>query len=167
MVRAPTDKPAAKPSEKRSFRTRPVREVVAALTKGAFRKQGFTQTEILTRWPAIVGETLAEVTAPERLQFHKGGGATLVVRTEGSFAPELQHLTPLVVERVNTHFGYRAVTKLAIVQGPLPHLAERRTPSAGVDDHRPAPEIAEAIAATRDPNLASALAALARAMRRP
>jgi len=35
-------------------------------------------------------------------------------------ALELQHRAPLVVERINLFFGREAVTRLALVQGPLP-----------------------------------------------
>ena len=50
-----------------------------------------------------------------------GRGGTLHVRVgSGALALELQHLEPVVIERINTYFGYRAVERLKLVHGPLP-----------------------------------------------
>ncbi|MSO64445.1 MAG: DUF721 domain-containing protein [Alphaproteobacteria bacterium] len=158
-------KPPTESESPRARRTRPLREIVHTLTKGAFRQHGFAQHEILTRWATVVGDTLAQHTAPERLQFQRGGGATLTVRCEGSFAPELQHLTPLVIERINAYFGYRAIARLAIVQGPLPFAPAQPHPvAAGDEASSEAP--AAMVPATKDPDLAAALQSLSRAMRR-
>jgi hypothetical protein len=167
MARPPDKRPPVETGEpKRSFRTRSLREVVAGLTRGPFRKQGFAQTEILNRWAEIVGGTLADVTAPERVQFQRGGGATLVVRTEGSFAPELQHLAPLVIERINAHFGFRAVARITIVHGPLP-IRPRAKPAKPAPLGEPPAVLAAPIDRTRDPALAAALKALARRIAQP
>ena len=45
--------------------------------------------------------------------------ATLILRVEGVFALELQHLAPMLVERVNAHLGWRCIGKLALRQAPL------------------------------------------------
>jgi hypothetical protein len=44
---------------------------------------------------------------------------TLAVRVEGAYAIELQHLAPIVMERVNRYFGWRCVGRIAIRQGPV------------------------------------------------
>ena len=41
------------------------------------------------------------------------------MRVEGAFALELQHLAPVIVERINTRYGWRCVGRLALRQGPL------------------------------------------------
>ena len=47
-------------------------------------------------------------------------GAVLHIRVDGGAAVELQHKTPIVLERINAFYGYRAVDRLKLVQGPLP-----------------------------------------------
>lgn len=91
----------------------------------ALRRRGFSAVEIVTNWAEIVGPALAGESAPERLSFAHGArsGGTLHVRASGSIALEMQHLTPIIVERINTCFGYAAVARLALVQGPV--LARR------------------------------------------
>ncbi len=109
-------------TDRRSFRPRHAAIALEGVTKSAFRKRGFARREILTRWPAIVGDMMARYTCPERLQFgrDRNEGATLVVRASSGFATELQHLHPMVIERINGFFGYQAVERLTIVQAPLP-----------------------------------------------
>lgn len=102
---------------------------VDRLTRGAFSAHGFAYAQILTHWETIVGPELAEFCQPERLRWPAGQerirherrrlGGTLTVRVEGPAAIELQHESPHVIERLNTYYGYQAVTALKIVQGPI------------------------------------------------
>ncbi len=46
-------------------------------------------------------------------------GAILVLRVEGPRAIEVQHRSGKILERVNTYFGYRAITEMRIVQAPV------------------------------------------------
>lgn len=151
------------------YRGGPPRRLRLALNKvmkGPFAKRGFSQTEILSRWPTIVGPMLAQHSCPERLTFEreKTAGANLLVRVEGAFGLELQHLAPQVIDRINTYFGYRAVARLSLLQGPIPRQSPRQR--AAARDLTPAEEksVVDSVAATRDPELAQALAALGRAV---
>ena len=95
--------------------------VARSLVTPAMRAKGFAQIEVVTRWAHIVGPELAASTVPVSLRFPRGErmGATLVVRCESAFAPLLSHKTGRVVEMVNSFFGYAAVAKVEIKQGPL------------------------------------------------
>ncbi len=89
------------------------------VTAPIFKKRGFAEAGILTDWPAIVGEHLARHTMPEKIAFARGArtAGVLHVVTESAFAPELQHLEPQVIERINGYFGYYAVGRLRIQHG--------------------------------------------------
>ena len=100
-----------------SIQRRGLRSLAATLppiTSPIFKTRGFAEAGILTDWPAIVGEMLGRRTAPERIAFPRGDrrGGTLHVTCESAFAPELQHLAPQVIERINGYFGYPAVAQL-------------------------------------------------------
>lgn len=86
----------------------------------ALRRRGFAAVELVARWPEIAGATLARDSTPERLSFPGSArtGGTLRVRASGSMALELQHLEPLILEKINFYFGYNAVERITIVQGP-------------------------------------------------
>jgi hypothetical protein len=55
------------------------------------------------------------------------------LRVEGAFALEIQHQAPVIMERVNTRYGWRCIGKIVIKQGPVrkdPPRKPRPAPSA-------------------------------------
>ena len=69
----------------------------------AFKKFGFVQGAVVSRWTEIVGERYAKVSTPESIRFPAGkkSGGTLTLAVDGAHAPLLQHLAPMIMERVN------------------------------------------------------------------
>ena len=60
----------AKPYQRpRGGPARPVSELVPQIGRAAFRRYGFVQSSVVTRWPEIVGPTHAKVCAPESIRF--------------------------------------------------------------------------------------------------
>lgn len=115
-------------------RARPVLEAVAG-------RHGFAQADVLLRWTEIAGEALAPTCRPVRVSYRgdRRFGATLVVQADGARAPEVEHLAPRIIERVNQFYGYRAVSRLRITQsGSRGGFAEAPAPFA-----RPATAAAE------------------------
>jgi len=114
----------------RRLKNKPVSagSILHQATAKVFRRRGFGEGDVLTRWPDIVGRELAALTAPEKLQRQRNAlaGAILHIRVDGAAALELQHKTPIVLERINAFYGYRAVDGLKLVQGPLPKPEETR-----------------------------------------
>jgi hypothetical protein len=99
------------------------------LTRSALAKRGFAAARVIADWPEIVGAELAESSIPERLVRARGAdSATLVVRVSPGAALELQHTIPQVVERVNGYFGFRAVDRLRLIQGPVAPRVRRAPP---------------------------------------
>ena len=154
--RAPSD-PVPEPA--RQNRARAVAELLPAVGGAAFRRFGFVQSSVVTRWPEIVGERLAAVSSPESIRFPQGkkqdGVLTLTVR--GAHAAMMAHVTPEITERVNRFFGYAAVARVAIRQGDVAKRAERRAPP----ELKPAPELGGSLKAIGDPELKAVLEALA------
>ena len=147
----------------RSKGRRPLGMLVRRALGPSFGRRGFAHAEILTRWPAIVGEELARNSCPERLIASRGGaGGTLRIRVEGGYALELQHLEPEVIQRVNTYFGFSAVARLALIQGPLPVPDSIPRREARVLEAGETARLERALAATEDDRLRASLAALGR-----
>ena len=117
---------------RRSFVPLPVGARLPAITQGASRKSGFQDAFILTHWRDVVGAELATVSAPERVsrprakQDGSTPPATLTIRVDGPSAIEFTHLEPQILDRINRQYGYRAIGRLKLVQGPLPRRGERR-----------------------------------------
>ncbi len=145
----------------RSNRSRAVAELLPDIGGAAFRRFGFVQSSIVSRWPDIVGEKLARASAPESLRFPIGqkqdGTLTLTVR--GAHAPMMQHVIPEIMERVNRFFGYPAVARIQIRQGEVIARPAARTAPAAL---RPVPvEMGEGLKSIADPELRAVLESLA------
>ena len=138
---------------------RALAETVSSVAAPMLGRRGFAGTPVVAEWSSIVGDQLAGRSLPERVVRAPGGrgGGTLHVRiSSGSLAQELQHLEPLIVERINTYFGYQAVTRLKLIQGPIP---ERGAEPASPCVLAPADEATiEGLAASiEDPTLRQAI----------
>ena len=84
------------------------------------RKRGFFEASVFSDWNAIVGAELGNQCVPLRLaRGPEGEGGTLHVRVTGPLALELQHLEPQVIERINSFYGFRAIARLRLHQGPI------------------------------------------------
>lgn len=147
----------------RSLRARAVGDMVPAAGGASFRRFGFVQSAVVSRWADIVGARYAAVSLPESIRFPAGrkadGVLTLVV--EGAHGTTMQHVAPLIVERVNRFFGYGAVARVAIRQAALPRPPSRIAPPS----LRAIPaEMGESVRDIADPELRACLEALARAV---
>ena len=150
-----------KPDEKeRSCRPRAAGELVGDIGGQSFRRFGFVQSSIVSRWGEIVGERYAKVSSPESIRFPTGKQAAgvLTLLVDGAHAPLIQHLTPMIVERVNRFFGYAAVNRIVFRQGkpPAPEARPQRP------QLRPVPkELGEGLREIADPELRACLESLA------
>lgn len=108
---------------KRTSRVEALGRTVNRLTGRVFGKRGMNDGAIARHWPEIAGETLARVSVPEKIAYEKGERTrgTLQLRVSNSaLATEIQHSEPIIVERINTYFGYQAVARLRLIHGPVP-----------------------------------------------
>lgn len=174
MEREP-DKKTGKPVPRRYERarggaTRAIADLMPEIGRTAFRRFGFVQSSVVTRWPEIVGPHHAKVCAPEAIRFPPGekseGILQLVVVP--AHAPLIQHVIPEIVERVNRFFGYNAVSKVKIRQGEVKPPAARETRPAAPPSLKPIPvELGESLRDIGDPELRAVLESLARSMGGP
>ena len=156
MSKSPRQPEAEAP---RANRARAVSELLPNVSRAAFRRFGFVQSAVVTRWPEIVGERYARVSMPESIRFPMGERAngTLTLTVAGAHAPMMQHITPEIIERVNRFFGYAAVAKLVIRQGDV-----KRPPRPAPPAVRPVPvELGDSLRTIADPELKAVLESLA------
>ena len=137
-----------------------------ASAAAALRRRGFAHGAVLARWREIVGPEIAAASCPEKLSFPRAGTdpATLHVRVDGALAVELQHLEPVVLERINGFFGYRAVGRLALVQAPIPKPGPIPRAKARPLSEAENAQIEQAVAGTGDEDLRRALRSLGQAV---
>ena len=143
----------------RSCRPRAAGELVGDIGGQSFRRFGFMQGAIVSRWGDIVGERYAKVSSPESIKFPAGrkAGGALTLLVDGAHAPLIQHLTPMIVERVNRFFGYAAINRIVFKQGrpPAPQPRPERP------QLRPVPkELGEGLREIADADLRACLESL-------
>jgi len=132
----------------------------------AFRRFGFVQSSIVTRWPEIVGERHARVCMPEAIRFPPGeksdGILQLVVLP--AHAPLIQQVIPEIIERVNRFFGYAAVARAKLRQGAVKPVYAEERPKAP-PSLKPIPmELGDSLRDIGDPELRTVLESLARSL---
>ncbi len=176
MAAAPWRNAAAARANAAAASVKAVGALVPGLTRKAFEKFGFSTATLLTDWAKIVGADLARYTAPDRLKWPRAvqeaddaagpqrQGATLVLRVDLGRAIDVQYKARQITERINAHFGYRAVADIRIIQAPV----EGALPPVAAEAARAAPaktirrpfnrnETAPLLAAVSDDRLRAAL----------
>jgi len=147
---------------------RAIADLMPRIGGAAFRRFGFVQSSVVTRWAEIVGARTAAVSAPESIRFPAGkkSDGTLALTVMSGHAPIIQHIIPDIIERVNRFFGYPAIAKVAIKQGEIVRREpERRPPPANL---KPIPtELGDSLRDIGDPELRSVLESMAQGLANP
>lgn len=156
-----SDTPAAR---RWSLFPRKLGQSIEGIVKPVYQQHGFSEHRVLTEWVSVVGRELAAGSAPRKLAFPRGKreqGVLHVAVSSGARALELQHMQPVILERIATYFGYRAIEKIVFHQETsLPSATRRRrsvpTAKVALDE-----ATAALIAPCADDALRAALTALA------
>ena len=163
----PAPKTAVKPYQRpRGGAAKPISDLMPQIGRTAFRRFGFVQSSVVTRWHEIVGEAHARVCAPEAIRFPPGekSGGILQLVVLPAHAPLIQHVIPEIMERVNRFFGYRAVARVKLRQGVV-------KPPAGTERAKAPPslkpipmELGAGLRDIGDPELRAVLESMARGL---
>jgi hypothetical protein len=160
---------SARPYERpRGMGAKAVGDLMPQIGRTAFRRFGFVQSSVVTRWPEIVGERHARVCAPEAIRFPPGEKAEGILQLVvlPAHAPIIQHVIPEIIERVNRFFGYQAVARVKLRQGTVKvrDVHERPKPPPAL---KPIPmELGESLRDIGDPEMRAVLEGLARSLER-
>ena len=148
---------------------RPLSDLTASVLADSFARQGFASAELVTRWPQIAGPEISAHCEPVKIQWPRNADpderepGKLILRVQGPAAIEIQHLSGVILERVNRFFGWQAVGSLALRQAPL---SRRGKPLRPQPDAAKAARIAATLPAIEDEGLKQALARLGAAIKR-
>jgi hypothetical protein len=143
-----------------------------SLTRAAFARYGFAYADLITQWPAIVGDDVAQWSEPERIRWPRAGaderkqGGTLVILVTPGRGLDLQHQTPLIIDRINAFYGYSAIAQVRIRQGALNRkkAPSRALPALGAEQANALETKLEEVA---DPELREALKRLGQGVLSP
>lgn len=148
---------------------RPIAATLAPLLAKPAAKRGFREARLLAEWRTIVGDQLASRTRPERLD-RRSGAPTLRLLVGPGWAPEVQHMAPMIADRINRYFGQIMVERITLRQGPVPPLAPGPTARVAKPPKSLSAEAQQrldaACAKVEDPELAAILRRLGEAVAR-
>lgn len=119
-------------TDTRKAKTQSVGRAVSGLAKRALDKRGFVDASIVNEWPTIAGSLIGGNSLPEKISFPRDRSkpGTLHLRLEnGALSTEVMHFEPVLLERMNRFFGFRAVGRIKIIQGPLPANEKKVRPA--------------------------------------
>lgn len=160
-------KPAPRAYERpRGGAARAIADLVPEIGRTAFRKFGFIQSSVVSRWREIVGDRLADVTQPAMIRFPAGtkAGGTLHLTISGAHAPMLQHVAPDIVAAVNRFFGYAAIAHVRMTHGQVTPAAPAPPPPM----LKPVPaELGDSLRDIGDPELRTVLERMAAGLATP
>ncbi len=135
---------------------------IGKLTRTALKKRGFAAADILLHWDQIVGTHLAQYSCPEKLNYSRKNNlnAVLKLRVAPGHAPEIIHLEPQIIEKINAFFGYRAVGRLLLVQAPITRAAPGREKNFAPLSKQTSGELEDNLQKIDDPDLQARLRSL-------
>lgn len=128
---------------------------------------GPVMAELVRVWDALCPE-IAAFTRPEAVKRTGPGPAVLKLRVAPARALEVQMMAPVLIARINGHFGGKVIGRVKLVQAEAPSRQAR----ARAEDTAPAPDQAllaalmRGLERVRDENLRAALARVAEGIAR-
>ncbi len=164
------DRQARRYERPRGTGVRAIADLMPEIGRTAFRRFGFVQSSVVTRWPEIVGERHARICAPESIRFPPGekSDGILQLVVVPAHAPIITHVIPEIIERVNRFFGYKAVARVKMRQGEVKRPATDKQRPSAPPSLKPIPvELGDSLRDIGDPELRAVLESLARAMGSP
>ncbi|HVJ53853.1 MAG TPA: DciA family protein [Aliidongia sp.] len=139
---------------------------VSKIVAPVLGRRGFGEAQMIAEWSSVVGHDLARDTLPVKLSFARGERVegTLHLRVTQGAALTVQHLEPIIIERINGFFGYKAVARLALRQGALPRRDRNEAPRLRELSETERTELERRLADIEDPELRAAMDRLGRAV---
>jgi hypothetical protein len=96
----------------------PAGEGALGLTAGALARAGFTDANLVLRWAEIVGDDIARVARPVKLQNDREG-VVLTLKCEPGATVLLQHETRELIQHLNAYLGANRIARLKLVAGEV------------------------------------------------
>lgn len=127
--------------------------IISKVVKPVLKTRGFYDVDIISEWENIIGSEWAKQTCPHKLSFsaHSRRSGTLHLLVTPGASVLIQHIQPMIIDRINTYFGFDAVARLKIIHGyvPVVKLTKRKSNA----ETAPLPEVND----ISDPELKDAL----------
>ena len=118
-----------KSESKRTFVPKKLGDTLSKINKNYSSKFGKIEFIILSKWTQIVGSFFADHSEPDKIsriteEFNEFDEPIyknfLHVKVSPASAVEFQHYKDTIIEKINSHFGYKAISDLRLQQNFVP-----------------------------------------------
>ena len=81
---------------------------------------GSIQNHIFFNWAHIAGQ-YADITIPHKIKFgrKKNIDGQITIKVQNGFGLEVQYAIPLLLDQINSRFGFKAISKIKIIQADI------------------------------------------------
>ena len=81
---------------------------------------GSIQNHIFFNWAHIAGQ-YADITIPHKIKFgrRKNIDGQITIKVQNGFGLEVQYAIPLLLDQINARFGFKAISKIKIIQADI------------------------------------------------
>ena len=83
------------------------------------------QNHIFFNWVHIAGQ-YADITIPYKIKFgrKKNIDGQITIKVQNGFGLEVQYAIPILLDQINARFGYKAISKIRIIQADIQNNVE-------------------------------------------
>ena len=120
----------SKPPKTRANKMKRLSTMIDPMIAPSARARGFAIGRIVSHWHDIVGD-MSSWCRPDAVSFPRDSrtNGTLRLQIASGRGPQAQAMSDFIIDRVNANFGYRAISKVSLVQ-TLSTPAQTASPKA-------------------------------------
>ena len=114
-----------KPPKNRLNKMRRLSTMIEPMVAPSAQERGFAISRLISHWHDIVGDTAAWC-RPADIHFPRGSNnnGTLKLQITSGRGPQAQAMSAQIIDQVNATFGYKAVSRITLVQNLPPSRPE-------------------------------------------
>ena len=107
----------SKPPKTRTNKMKLLSTMIDPMIAPSVKARGFAIGRIVSHWHDIVGD-MSSWCRPDAVSFPRDSrtDGTLRLKIASGRGPQLQAMSDVIIDRVNANFGYRAVSRISLVQ---------------------------------------------------
>ena len=104
---------------------KPLVKITENIVEKRLSRLGAIQTHIFLNWNYIA-EQYAKITILDKIKFsrNKNSDGQITIKVQNGFGPEILHATPFLLNQINSRFGYKAITKIKIIQTEIGYIKQ-------------------------------------------
>ena len=100
-------------------------KITENIVEKSLSRLGSIQNHIFFNWAHIAGQ-YADITIPHKIKFDrkKNINGQITIKVQNGFGLEVQYAIPLLLDQINARFGFKAISKIKIIQSDIQNNIE-------------------------------------------